>query len=433
MLFMILTEELNARAHYDVIVAGGGVAGVAAAVQAAREGKKVLLVEKSMKLGGLATLGLINFFVPMCNGRGKQIIKGMAEEFLQLSMKYGYGAGLSSDFVDGKISDDKLREYEAEGKQPPRYTLRYSAEIFALTLTELCVNEGVTLMFDAILSRPVYNTEAGKIKVEGVVLETKSGREYYTASMFVDATGDGDLLYRAEIPTVERGNFHSYSAFIVTLETCRKTLETGKIDNLIKRVTGGNANLYGGGHPEGMPLYYGTTSDEVNRYLIGNQLEMLEKIKTYDRNSMNIVTLPGMAQFRTTRRIDGAYVLRESDTYRHFDDSVAAICDFDRRDYLFEVPYGTMYSPKASNVLTCGRSAAGDGYAWDVLRVIPPAIVTGQAAGFACALALDCGGCDVSDVDIRALQKKMELADNYIHFDDADVPANSNGTHELND
>jgi len=429
---MIIQEEIQAKAHYDAIVAGGGVAGVAAAVQLAREGKKTLLIEKSQKLGGLATLGLINLFVPMCNGRGKQIIRGMAEELCRLSMKWGYGE-LHPDWENGRISEEKLAKYAAEGTQPPRYRVRYGAEIFALAMTELCVNEGVELMFDAILSRPIYTMEAGKIKVEGVLVENKSGREYYTASYFVDATGDGDLLYRAGIPTVERGNFHTYIGFAITLDSCKKAAETGKISDAMAGCTGGGASLYGSRHPEGMPLYYGTTTEEVNRYLITNQLAMLNKIKKTDRNSRNIVTLPGMAQFRTTRRIDGAYVLQESDTYRHFDDSVAAICDFDRRDYLYEIPYGTLYSPKASNVITCGRSAAGDGYAWDVLRVIPPAIVTGQAAGFACALAMDAGKCDLADVDIRALQKKMELADNYIHFDDADVPEKSDDTIEHND
>ena len=82
-------EEVPQKGKYDVLVAGGGVAGVAAAVSAARQGKKVLLVEKSVKLGGLATLGLINLFVPMCNGRGKQIIFGMAQELAELSVAYG--------------------------------------------------------------------------------------------------------------------------------------------------------------------------------------------------------------------------------------------------------------------------------------------------------------------------------------------------------
>ena len=63
--------KLTVRRSYDVIVCGGGVAGVAAAVTAAKYGCSVLLLEKSNILGGLATLGLINLFVPMCNGRGK--------------------------------------------------------------------------------------------------------------------------------------------------------------------------------------------------------------------------------------------------------------------------------------------------------------------------------------------------------------------------
>lgn len=66
-----LEKKIEHKGDYDIIVCGGGVAGVAAALQASRVGKKVLVIEKSQKLGGLATLGLINFFVPMCNGRGR--------------------------------------------------------------------------------------------------------------------------------------------------------------------------------------------------------------------------------------------------------------------------------------------------------------------------------------------------------------------------
>ena len=83
-------KSVPVKGSYDIIVAGGGVSGVAAAVSASRMGKKVLLIEKTICLGGLATIGLINLFVPLCNGRGVQIIKGMAEELLQLSVKYGY-------------------------------------------------------------------------------------------------------------------------------------------------------------------------------------------------------------------------------------------------------------------------------------------------------------------------------------------------------
>ena len=67
--FVQFSRNVPVRESYDVIVAGGGVAGSAAALSAARHGKKVLLLEKSTMLGGLATMGLINFFVPMCDGR----------------------------------------------------------------------------------------------------------------------------------------------------------------------------------------------------------------------------------------------------------------------------------------------------------------------------------------------------------------------------
>ena len=77
------SKNIPIKKPHDVIVTGGGVAGVAAAVSAARHGASVLLIEKSNILGGLATLGLVNLFVPMCNGRGKQIIFGLAEKWLR--------------------------------------------------------------------------------------------------------------------------------------------------------------------------------------------------------------------------------------------------------------------------------------------------------------------------------------------------------------
>ena len=116
------------RGSADVIVAGGGVAGCAAALEAARHGCSVILFEKSMLLGGLATLGLVNWFVPMDDGKGRQVIFGMAEEFLRLSIKYGYG-----DVIPGW----KNGVYEGKSDPPPHYCCGLSAELIALCLTEL--------------------------------------------------------------------------------------------------------------------------------------------------------------------------------------------------------------------------------------------------------------------------------------------------------
>ncbi|MGI5884688.1 MAG: FAD-dependent oxidoreductase [Candidatus Spyradocola sp.] len=428
---MLFSQDLPERAHYDVLVAGGGLAGVAAAVAAARAGKRVLLLEKSQKLGGLATLGLINLFVPMCNGRGKQIIFGMTEEFLRLSIRNGYG-NVPEDFVNGRIPEEKLAAYRAAGKLPPRYVARFSPEIFALELTALCAREGVDLRFDALLTRAAVEETGGHKRILGVVVEEKSGASYYGADMFVDATGDGDLMARAGLPTAVRGNFHTYLGLCITLESCALAAKTGNIGAATGYFSGGEATLYGEKHPEGLPLYDGTSADEVNRYLVQNQLEMLRKLEGQDRLSRDIVTLPGMCQFRTTRRIEGDYVLQESDAYRHFDDSIAAICDFDRRDYLFEVPRRTIVRSGWDNLVTAGRSAAGEGYAWDVLRVIPPAILTGQAAGLLCCQALD-ESRPVASTDIRVLQAELAKQNVLLHFDDADVPEESASEHEHND
>ena len=98
------SKKLEVKKPYDVIVAGGGVAGVAAAVTSAKNGLKTLLIEKSNILGGLGTLGLINLFVPMCNGRGKQIIFGLCEKWARMSAEYGFDAiRLNGKTVNRKI------------------------------------------------------------------------------------------------------------------------------------------------------------------------------------------------------------------------------------------------------------------------------------------------------------------------------------------
>ncbi len=77
---------------YDVVVVGGGIAGTAAAIAAGRLGCSTLLIEKSVMLGGLATLGCIAIYLPLCDGRGRKLMGGLAEELLRLSIKYGYSS-----------------------------------------------------------------------------------------------------------------------------------------------------------------------------------------------------------------------------------------------------------------------------------------------------------------------------------------------------
>ena len=408
--FISHQENIPVRGDYDVIVAGGGVGGVAAAVAAARMGKRVLLVEKSVSLGGLATIGLINMFVPMCNGRGVQIIRGMAEELLRLSISRGYDT-LRKEWRDGE---------PGFGKTTARYVTTYSVPIFVMQLTEFVKNAGVDLLFDTVVSQPV--TEGTRIK--GVILDSKSGREYYSAKMFVDGTGDADLLYRAGVPTVQGGSYDIYVTYGTTLEKCKLALEEGDIGKLQTAFQGAGVNLYGHGQDPNKPLWTGTDNREITQYFVENHATLLAKMKPEERRERDIFIMPNMPQFRTTRRLDGDYTFREEDVYRHFDDSIGAICDFTRRDLVFEVRYGTICRRGYPNVFGVGRIAAAEGFGWDILRVIPPAIITGQAAGIAAALAID-EGVEVADVDIAALQAELAAQDVMVHFDDAWVPADA--------
>ena len=407
---MRFTQEIPVLGGHDVVVAGAGVAGVAAAVTARRAGRSVLLLEKSLTLGGLATSGLINLFVPMCNGRGVQIIKGLCDELMRLSMRDGYDT-LPKEWANGDPGE------KANGT---RLVTRYSSNIFAMTLMELAHKEGVDLMMDCLATDPVMEGS----RITGVVVQTKAGRSFCPAKVVIDATGDADLMARAGVPTVTGRNFFTYIGYKIDLDTCQRAVRTGNIRDAMVAESGGGIDLYGHNQPSDVPLYTGLSSAEVTDYLLRNQSILLSKLHKTGRNTRDMAQLPGVPQFRTTRRVDGEYTLRVEDAYRHFDDSVGAICDFDRADYLYEVPLRALYSKACPNLLTAGRSAAGEGYAWDVLRVIPPAIQTGQAAGEAAALAVEMNT-DPGKVSIVQLQARLARGGVMIHFDDKLIPDGS--------
>ncbi len=401
------SKSIPVKKQYDVIVCGGGVAGVAAAVSSAKNGLSTLLLEKSNILGGLGTLGLINLFVPMCNGRGKQIIFGLAEKWLRMSAELGWDT-IPEDWKNG----------EPQKATEQRYVQRYSPAIFAYQLTDEIKKSGADILFDCMAVDPIMDGNICK----GVITESKGGTAFYPCRVLIDTTGDCDVLRRGGVPTVSGENFFMFSAKMVTLDSCKDALEAGDIGRIYKTICGGGINLFGDNQPDDVPRWSGLSAEEVTDYIVRNHLLILEKLKTTDRKSREIVTTPGMPQFRTTAHIQGDYSLKIADAYRHFDDSVCAINDFEHRDHLFEVPLRALTRKDFPNIITAGRSADGTGYGWDLLRVIPPAILTGQAAGEAATLAMK-GNTSVSDVNIRSLQAKLEKENVMVHFPDAYIPA----------
>lgn len=406
-MFITKTYDIPLAGDYDIIVAGGGVAGVAAAVSAARENKKVLIIEKQTMLGGLATSGLITYFVPMCNGRGVQIMKGMADEFLKMATSYGFD-DISSEWKGKKPFSDS----------PKRLKSHYDTGMFALALNKLVADHNIKVMYDSVITDVVMD---GKL-CKGLVVDNKSGKSFYSAKIFIDVTGDADVLHMAGVPCVQGKNYFTSVMHSISLEGCQKALESNNIGKAIKWIYGGPATLMGKKHPEDKPFYCGTTGENVSEFIVENQLMAFDKHKDSDRMSRAIVAMPGMAQFRTTRHIIGDYTLTTNDAFKHFDDSVTALCDMDHRDYLYEIPYRCLCRSDYPNILTAGRCVSADGYAWDISRVIPPAIITGQAAGKAASISID-SGYDVSQISINNLQTKLFDENVMIHFDDSLVPS----------
>jgi len=400
-----IEKEIEVVAQYDVIVAGGGVSGVAAAVSAARMGKKVLLIEKTITLGGLATIGLINLYVASCNGRGTNIVKGMAKEMFDMAIKLGY------DSVPEEWKGDKE---PGEGAKS-RHVTRFSINIYILQLTKWLKDENVDILFDTVVSQPLMENGT----CTGLIVENKTGTQCFEAKVVIDATGDADVLYRAGVPTVQGKNYHTFSTYVTDLKCCEAAIRENNIHKIYgKGYWGGKANLFGKNHPKGKKFWLGTTARDVTDYVVENHLEVLEQLKEEDRRTRDITALPYMVQLRTTRRIDGDYTLTPADVYRHFEDSVSAMNDFEHRHFLYEIPYRVMIRSGFHNLIAAGRITSGDGYGWDLLRVIPPAIITGQAAGVAASLAID-QGCPVAEINVSEMQKILADQNVMIHFDDA--------------
>jgi hypothetical protein len=121
-----------------------------------------------------------------------------------------------------------------------------------------------------------------------------------------------------------------------------------------------------------------------------------------------------MAQLRTTRRVVGLARLAEADEGRRAADSIACISDFSRPGPVYEIPYGTLLADGFDNIIAAGRCIDAEGHAWEVSRVIPPAALTGQAAGTAAAAAAR-AGCALRDVPIGVIQESLLRSGALVH------------------
>ena len=367
---------------YDVVVAGGGVAGVAAAVAAARRGAKVALIEKQCLLGGLATSGMIYIYLPLCDGYGHVTAQGLAWEMMKRSVEYGPfttppgWAGVTEGY---------------SGIAGKRFRCCFSPGGFELSLDKMLEEAGVDLWLDT----RVVGVETLDKKITSLQVANDSGMITVRAKCFVDATGGAYLVQLAGGKVGRDENFMA-AWWMDAAEHPEKHLLTERVN--VRRL----------GHltPE---FSFGECRDgrDVTRFVrkswsmlrdVYDALPEAEKKKNFP------VQLPSMPQLRKIARIDALYNLDDADQGGHFDDSVGVVSDWRRAGPVWETPYRSLLPREVRGVLAAGRCMGTSGLAWEIFRVIPAAAVTGEAAGVAAALAAakNCDPAEVPAAEVRA-------------------------------
>ena len=384
----------------DVLVCGGGFGGISAALAAARCGKKVVLLEKLYMLGGLGTAGLVTIYLPLCDGMGRQVSFGIAEELFRLSVSLGAEDRYPDNWLD---SDDP----EGRTNKTKRFQVQYNAQLFAILAEKLLLKEGVEILYGT----SAVATHKDGDKIDAVIVENKTGRYGISVGSVVDASGDCDIAKFAEAPTAlfQQGNilagwyyYAGQNGFkLKTVGFCdipddQKT-ENYKDRNLIaKRFLG----LDGEELSEIMQLSHNAT------------LHDFLKLREEDP-SIFPTTIATTPQIRMTRRIDGEYTMHSTEMHTYFEDSVGMVSDWRKRGPVYEVPFRTLYSAKVKNLITAGRCTSVTDSMWDIMRVIPCCAVTGEAAGTAAAMTND-----FTTLDIAQLQAKLAANGVVIHEKD---------------
>lgn len=388
---MILKETLETKitASCDVLVCGGGFAGISAALAAARQGKKVILLEKQFILGGLGTAGLVTIYLPLCDGCGTQVSFGIAEELLRLSVSMGYEDRYPDNWLD---STDKSKRTDND----KRFEVQYNPCLFAILAEQLLIESGVTILYGSYAVGVSKTNE----KIDAVIMENKSGRQAIAVTSVVDATGDCDIAHFADAPTQEFQQGNVLAAWYYSLGQNGYRLnmvgfadipdeqksETNKVELLTPRRFSG---LDGAELSELMQLSHAAA------------LGSIAKSRKAD-GTLIPTSIAVTPQIRMTRRIAGEYTLCDSEQHTRFADSIGMVPDWRKRGPVYEVPFRTLFSKTVKNLITAGRCISVTDSMWDITRVIPCCAVTGQAAGTAAALADD-----FSALDIKKLQRVL--------------------------
>lgn len=410
MSFVNLNKEIKVVGSYDTVVCGGGPAGWVAAVSSARAGKKTALIERYGFIGGTATAGYV---VPISGFffNGKRVVGGIAWEFVE-----------------------RLEKLDAAFVEYPKGHVSVNPEYYKLVAREMLQEAGVDLYTNSYFADCIKEGN----KVTHVIINSKNGFEAIEGKVFIDATGDADLFFRAGAPMMEKKNELQPMSmcFVITgVDTSTELLKNcihhdGKHGNSLNREI--HNYLTELGKTENVPQFGGPW---FNVLLKGNSLavnitraqcdassrqEYTEaegrlhsdmfrlvdflKAKYPEFKNAEIVVSGINAGVRETRNIKGVYTLTDEDFLNGKDyacpvaqcahpmdihkakDDDQILIYLDKNSY---VPYETMVSHSLDNVIAAGRCISAESKPYASLRVQATLMSIGECAGVAASLACD--------------------------------------------
>ncbi|MEK7476291.1 MAG: FAD-dependent oxidoreductase [Candidatus Coatesbacteria bacterium] len=378
-------REIPVARDTDVVVAGGGPAGLAAAIASARNGAKTTLVERFGFLGGVATAGLmanLNGFRNQVEPDATQTVRGIAEEIV-LELKKMNGLGKSPY---------PQKAYADEAGQMA-YSYAIDTEKVKYVVMKMCADAGVDLLLHTWVAAPIVEDA----KMRGIVVENKSGREALLARVVIDATGDGDVAARAGAP------------FWSSTDESEPRLG----DSLMYRIRFGAkhpADLGGMDFGADMIVWGpfsktmdGTNADAISKAEVAARLAVYTNFaamqaKHPDLVDAKVAETPVMFGVRQTRFIEGEYKVTGDDAIAgtRFPDSIAMsscaiIGYYGYRRYLthqgYDIPYRCLVPRVVDQLLIAGRCISSDQRAYESHRAMIPMMAIGQAAGTAAALS----------------------------------------------
>ena len=385
----------------DVVVLGGGPAGVSAAISAAKIGVSVTLIERYGYLGGQATGGLVIVLCGLTDGKNP-VIKGLCQEIIDQLKAQKAAKWLGPDVV----FDPETLKYRLDC-----YILRYNGKTF----------------FHSFACSMIIEDNM----VKYVIIESKSGRNAIAGKIFIDATGDGDTAKWCDVPyeKVDKEKLLpvtlTFRVGNVDIEKARRFIEENPVEysKVIHSYSQEYLDLTPGGwtgtlnksevwfdvihikNVDATDLEDLTYAEMKGREMVRKVMEVYRNIPGFE--DANLVDTAPQIGCRESRRIVGEYYLEKKDLNIEFEDSIARARNiFSEPGKSISIPFRCLIPLKMDNLLYAGRCISVSHEMLDLVREIPCCMATGQSAGTAAGLAVK-HRINPRDVNVKELQENL--------------------------